>query len=452
MVGARNMEREGLLLVDLGSSAVRVLAAVRDAAGLQLCAAAEQPCSAGRDGVLVHRELAREQLGAAVQEAVRQAGIPLRRAIAALGGTHLGMLRTSGSLQLKLPVSLRQTHLEQALEKAACIGLPPDQEVLHVLPTSHRVDGATVARSPVGVRARLLVVECALVTASRLALDNLERVFADLDLELLDVAAEPLVTAGALLGAEDRRRGAVLVDIGAERIGAVVYREHVLQGLACLGVGSAHVSRDLAYALQLEFAAAEELKQRFGVAVVTAAAPGAETEIRRAGGSARLGQEALAGVIEPRWRELLGLVRDALRRSQALAPGDRVVLGGQGARLPGSVAVAEAVFGLPARLAEECSSIPAAAAPAALRQRTSATALGLLDYASRCAAHGARRGPAWRDAVQRLRHVFAAAAARRTTGAAVRRATSIEAAARQGGHEPLEGGVDLEVDDVRVRT
>ena len=450
MAAAKRGVRDGLLLVDLGSREARVLAVVREAAGLRLCGTAIGAFTAARDGVVMQRELARQQLAPLVRDVERQAGVPLRSAMAALGGTHLGLVRASGSLELKLPVSLRESHVEQALESAARIGLPPDQEVLHVLPTRYRVDGATVARLPLGLRARLLVAECALVTASRLALDSLERVFADLDCDLVDVAAEPLVTAGALLGAEDRRRGAALIDIGAERIGAAVYRDHVLQGIACLGVGAAHVSRDLAYALSVDFAFAEALKHRFGVASLKEATPGLETTLELPAGAARVSQVAVAQVVEPRLRELLGLVRDALRQTQALMPGDRIVLGGGGARLRGTAALAEDVFGLPARLASESAAPvpPAASVPPDL----SGTALGLLDYASRCAAHGAVHETVWRGAMQHLRHVFRAGGARRAGGAGSRPQAVVEAAAPEGGPVPSGVGVDLEVGDVRVRT
>ncbi len=445
MAVARASEPRGLLLVDLGSRTVRALVAVATDTGLRPRAVAAQPYTAGRDGVPVDRALAREQMHAVMRQAEQQAGMSVRRVIVGLGGTALGMVRSNGSLELQLPVALRAAHLERALEAAACIGLPPDREVLHVLPTHYRVDGARVSRPPLGVRARRLVAECAVITASRLALDNLERIVSDLDRELVDVAAEPLVTAGVLLGPDDRRRGALLVDIGADRIGAVLYRDHVLQALVCLGVGAGHVTRDMAFALQLDYAAAEELKHRFAVASQAAVMPGLETTLMSHSGRARLSQSALAHVVEPRLRELLGMVRAELQHARVLVPGDRVVLGGGGARLRGIVELVEDVFGLPARLAEEASAAGAAPTGAA-----SATVLGLLDYASRCALHATPRGPAWRGAVQRLRQVWGAGGGRRAAGACSPSPAVVEAAAREGGHVPPRVGVDLEVDDVRV--
>jgi cell division ATPase FtsA len=113
--------------------------------------------------------------------------------------------------------------------------------------------------------------------------------------------------------------------------------------------------------------------------------------------------------------------------------------------MSGIVEVAEDVFGLPARLAEEASTAGTAAIGDA-----SATVLGLLDYASRCGAHAASRGPTWHGAVQRLRQVFGAGGARRDVGACSPARAVFEAAAHEGGHVPQRVGVDLEVGDVRV--
>jgi len=186
----------------------------------------------------------------------------------------------------------------------------------------------------------------------------------------------------------------VLVDIGAERTSGVAYRRRVLWGVACVGVGSAHVTRDLGYALRLGFEPAEALKRRFGVASVAAADPEAETLVQRDGPPVRLGQRAMAAIVEARLREILGLVRDALDAEGGLAPGSRVVLCGGGANTPGLVELAEEVFASPARLG---------AAPEAATAVGSSTALGLVQHAVRCGLYPRSRWRVWDRAVHRLR-------------------------------------------------
>jgi cell division protein FtsA len=231
-------EREpAVLLLDLGTQHARAAAArLRDGA-LRICGAAEVPFSAARDGIIVHLDSAREQLAALLDAAGRRAGVRTRLVVAAVGGMHLRWVRARGSLSLRPPVCVRDAHLERALDTAAAIGLPRDQETLHVVPTGFRVDGARTVR-PLGMRARRLVAEAAVLTVSRLALENLERVLSDAGYELVEPVAEPLAAAHHALTHDDRARGAVLVDLGAERSSSLVFRDGALRGLAQIGAGA----------------------------------------------------------------------------------------------------------------------------------------------------------------------------------------------------------------------
>ncbi|MFQ5601366.1 MAG: cell division protein FtsA [Candidatus Krumholzibacteriia bacterium] len=446
MFATRSLAQPGVILLDVGTHEVRALAAAFEGGRLQVRGAAMREFSAGRDGILVDLEAARAGLGEVLDAAARQSGLAIRRVVAGVGGTHVRCVRARGSLSLRIPVIVRESHLERILDAAADIGLPRDHEVLHVLPTGYRVDGARTVRAPLGMRARRLAAETAVVIVSRLALDNLERVLGEVGFELVDAAAEPLVAARAALTAEDRRCGAVLVDIGAENVGAAVYRDAVLQGLVCLGAGGAHVSRDLAYALRVDSVQAEALKRRLGVAQVASADRSRRVEVQHAGRPAYVSQTAVAHVIEPRMREILSLVRDALHAQHALSPADRVVLVGGGARLQGVDELAERVFGVPARVGEP---VPQGDRGHAAPDRPSCAALGLVAFAS-WSGLGARRrrAPSWSAAVERLRRVLGAGARAGPGAAAARSARQLERSV----HVTPRGGVDLEVRDVRVRT
>jgi len=65
----------------------------------------------------------------------------------------------------------------------------------------------------------------------------------------------------------------------------------------------------------------------------------------------RLARQTLAEVVEPRYEELFGLIRDELRRSgfeDMIAAG--IVLTGGSAKMEGAVELAEEVFHMPVRL------------------------------------------------------------------------------------------------------
>jgi cell division protein FtsA len=367
--------------------------------------------------VLVDLDAAAIVLREVLAAAQSATGGRLRHVVAGVGGGQVRSMRASGSFRTKVPVVLHAPHLDRALDAAADIGLPAEHEVLHVLPSSWQVDGVRVGRTPLGMRSRHLGVDATVVTVRSAVLDALQRVLERLGYELVGAAAEPLAAGRVALGSEDRQRGAVLIDVGAEAAAAVAYRDGAVQSLAWLQAGGAHVTRDIAFALQLEIEHAETLKRRAAVALVESADPQRQIDVRRGRETLRVSQQTLASIVEARMEELFGMARDALRSQAALGLGDRVVLSGGGARLVGAVLLAEQVFESPARLAAPAACYgwqEAAGDPACC------TALGLVDYAERSGLLRGAPTPVWTRAWDGLRRAMHGRTGPRSAGAADR--------------------------------
>jgi cell division protein FtsA len=397
--GAKRKISNGLFVMDVGTSEVRAVALVGHAGDLHVVAQAVGPAPQNVPGALPDLESFRDSVGEVLQRVAWESGVTVRRVVASVGGAHVRSMRAQGRLQMRRTMPLREAHVQRVLDMAADLDLPRDHEVLHVVPTSFRVDDVPTHRPPIGMRAQSLCAEVSVVTVSRLALDNLERVLDSLDWQLVDAAAEPIVTARAALGREDRQRGAILLDIGAEVLHAASYRDGALLGIASLAAGSAHVTRDLSWALRLDVEEAESLKKQYGVAVVDAARRELRIPVHSNGRAAWVGQRAVAQVIEPRLSELLVLIRDGLRAQGALIPAARVVLTGNGARLRGLNKLVERIFAAPAHAAtfRACEQDNDSAVPGCV-------AAGLIDYV-RSAGLGRerhRRQKAWRWLVRTL--------------------------------------------------
>jgi cell division protein FtsA len=407
MRGARVETRpDGVVGLDLGGSKAIALVALPDGDGFRIHGWAECACSLTSAGVIADLGAARAVLGDLLRAAADQGGVRLRRVVAGVGGGQVRCVRARGTTRTKLPVVLQPSHLDRSLDAAADIGLPRDHEVLHVLPSAYHVDGVRVVKSPLGMRARSVTAEAAVVTVRSQVLDVLQRVIDDAGYELAGAVAEPLAAARAALTAEDRTRGAILVDIGAETTAAAAYRDGVVQGVAWVQAGGVHVTRDVAFALQVDIEQAEALKRRAGAALVESVAAERQVDVQRGRERLSVSQQTLAGVVEARMEELFGMVRDALRAQGALGLGDRIVLAGGGARLRGAVELAEQVFEAPARLAQptvvrgwrEADGDPACC-----------TAIGILEYARRSGLMRAEPAP-WVRVAAGLRRALAGGA------------------------------------------
>ena len=113
------------------------------------------------------------------------------------------------------------------------------------------------------------------------------------------------------------------------------------------------VTNDIAVSMRTPTQYAEDIKIRYACALSQLANPDESIEVPSVGDrpARRLARQTLAEIVEPRYEELFGLVREELRRSgfeEVIAAG--IVLTGGSAKMEGAIELAEEVFHVPVRL------------------------------------------------------------------------------------------------------
>ncbi len=340
--------------VDVGTYKVGVVIAEVGPHGVEITGIGTQASSGLKKGAVVNMDATIDAIRKAVDEAELMAGREVHGVVVGSAGSLIKGINLHGVV----PVRRREvstSDVERVLEAARTIELPPDREVLHVLPQEFVVDDQGGIRDPVGMSGVRLEARVHVVTGSIASGQNLIKCCNRAGLRVQDVLGSPLAAAEAVLTPEERELGVALVEIGAGTTSTVVWHGGGIRHTAVLPVGGGHVTNDLAAALRTPFADAEKLKQRSGSALAIIAAPDPVIEVPGIGGrsSHKLSQRALADVIEPRCEEILALVRNDIERAGlvgCLTSG--VVLTGGGAVLHGMPDLAERVFRTPVRLAE----------------------------------------------------------------------------------------------------
>ena len=272
-----------------------------------------------------------------------------------------------------------------AADRARAITLPGDREILHLLPRHFLLDDVPGIHDPVGMVGHQLEVSLHLATCSSSAHQSLVTCANKAGLAVTETVYEALAAAESSLSADERELGTCLIDIGAHSTELIVYFEGAVVYTTVVPVGGDHFTSDLAVGQHLSLAEAEYLKCEYGHAVVTAISQSSEIEWQpeSEGGGARgsIRQRALAEILEPRARELFGLIREALRTGAVLeALGSGCVLVGGGARLAGLLDTAESILRVPARIG---TPVPLSRMPGELQQPEYAVLVGLMLYAHR---------------------------------------------------------------------
>jgi cell division protein FtsA len=170
---------------------------------------------------------------------------------------------TEAELQKLIDV-VQQAALREA-ERAITweTGLPHiDVRLVHAAVTSASIDGYTVT-NPVGFQGRYVKIGIFNAFAPLVHLGALQTVASQLDLELLQVVAEPYAVA-RLLGTEQvQQAGAIFIDIGGGTTDVALVRQGGIEGTRMFALGGRAFTKSLADRLDLPFPRAEALKVDF---------------------------------------------------------------------------------------------------------------------------------------------------------------------------------------------
>jgi len=216
-----------------------------------------------RHGYIINKE----EVSASIREAKRQvesvARIPLRAGFLAVGGISLDEAHATGfTIISRADQEITALDLEKAGRSAREAAAPGflNRHVLHSIPIEYRIDGAKVLGDPFGMKGVRLEVDYLFVTCLAQHEEALAGAVEDADIEVIDQMASPLAGSYVLLDGDQKMKGCVLADIGAETVSIVVYDENIPISVKVFPMGSSHITDDIALGFRISLEEAERVK------------------------------------------------------------------------------------------------------------------------------------------------------------------------------------------------
>ena len=299
-----------------------------------------------RAGEIVDMDAAQEAILATVTDAEDAAGLTIEDMFVCYSG---GKPR-SQLVDLEIDVSghaVSETHVS-ALVSYAAQTLPFEQESvrpmhrLHTLPVDYRVDRNHGISDPRGMTAERLGSRLLAVSVSRSSLDNIIDAIDKCHLNIRGVMVGGLASHYSVMTEEEMQLGACLVEIGASVSTLAAFSGGGAVHLETLPIGSDHLTRDLAAALNCNIAAAERIKTLYGSALSNPSDSDREIRLPQEAmngglvGSDRITRSFVVGIIQPRLDEMLSMLKQRIDHPNLRKyAGRRVVFTGGGANLTG---------------------------------------------------------------------------------------------------------------------
>jgi cell division protein FtsA len=210
----------------------------------------------------------------ALQEAEEMAGFRPTQVVIGIAGELVKGFTTTHSQERKRPDQpISQAELQKLIdgvqrealaeaERAITweTGLPHvDVRLVHAAVTAASIDGYALT-NPVGFQGRHVKIGIFNAFAPLVHLGALQSVASQLDLELLQIVAEPYAVARVLGVEQVRQAGALFVDVGGGTTDVALVRQGGIEGTRMFALGGRAFTKSLADRLDLPFPRAEALK------------------------------------------------------------------------------------------------------------------------------------------------------------------------------------------------
>jgi cell division protein FtsA len=339
--------------LDIGTSkVVAIVGEVNEDGDIEVVGIGTHPSRGLKKGVVVNIESTVHSIQRAVEEAELMAGCDIRSVYTGIAGSHVRSLNSHGIVGIR-DSEVSHSDVDRVIDAARAVAIPADQKILHILPQEYVIDGQEGIREPVGMSGVRLEAKVHMVTGAESAAQNIVKCVQRCGLEVDDIVLEQLASSYSVLTEDEKELGSCIVDIGGGTTDIAVFLHGAIQHTAVIPIAGDQVTNDIAVSMRTPTQYAEEIKIKYACALSQLANPDETIEVPSVGERPprRLARQTLAEIVEPRYEELFGLIRDELRRSgfeELIAAG--IVITGGSAKMEGAVELAEEVFHMPVRL------------------------------------------------------------------------------------------------------
>jgi len=337
--------------LDIGTTKICAIAGEKTANGIEIIGIGTQPSKGLRKGVVVNIESTVESIKQTIKETELMAGCEINKVFCGIAGGHIKAFNSHGVIAVKSR-EITRADIDRAIEAAQAVVIPPDREVIHVIPQEYIVDDQAGIEDPLGMIGIRLEVKVHIVTAAVTSAQNIIKCANKAGLDVDDIVLQQLASSAAVLVPDEKEIGVVLVDIGGGTTDIALYHNGTIKYTTVISLGGNQATGDISVGLRTPVSVAERIKKEYGCAMTAMVSRDETIEVPTVGGqkSKKVSRFMLCEILEPRMEELFELVNREIVKSgyDALISSGIVLTGGTSA-MDGAVELAEQVFNLPVR-------------------------------------------------------------------------------------------------------
>ncbi|MEI7425812.1 MAG: cell division protein FtsA [Candidatus Moraniibacteriota bacterium] len=348
-------KKEIIVGLDIGSSFVRtvIVQVIPNEENLRVIGVGMAPAFGVRRGIIVDLEEIIKSINESIAIAERTAGVEIKYAVTGIGGSHISSQCSKGVIAVgRADGEVVADDISRVINAAQAISIPPNKEIIHIIPKNYSLDDQKNIRDPLGMSGVRLEVDAMIIEGSTPHIKNLNKCIEEAGVVAESFVLSPLAAAKAVLSKRQKELGVVLVDIGGGSTSVAVFEENDLLRVSVIPIGGNHITNDIAIGLRTSVDVAEKIKLEFGNANPKEIGKKENIDLSQIDSSEEgiVSRQHVAEIIEARLEEIFMLVNKELKTigKECLLPAGAVITGGT-AKLPGCVDLAKNTLALPSQ-------------------------------------------------------------------------------------------------------
>lgn len=345
---------EILVSLDIGTSKIKVIIGEVLSDSLNIIGVGTAKSNGMKKGAIVDIDQTVQSIRAAIEQAERMVDMKIDRVIVGINGNHIQLQSCQGIVAVASEDrEIGDEDVKRVIDAAQVISIPPEREIIDVIPKQFIVDGLDEITDPRGMIGVRLEMEGTIITCSRTMLHNILKCVERANLEVIDICLQPLATGAIALSSDEKDLGVALIDVGGGCTTVSVFENDHLVATHVIPLGGDNITKDISIGLKISSEDAEAIKLKHGHAFFPDAREEETFDVTAIGSDQHytFNQLDLADVIEARLEEIYTYAaREIKKIGYSELPGGFVLTGGC-MKMPGSLELAQDLYHANVRVA-----------------------------------------------------------------------------------------------------
>ena len=341
--------------LDIGTTKiVAIIGTINEHGKLDIMGMARTESLGVSRGVVTHITQTMEAIQKVMEEVQEIADCQITQVNVGIAGQHIRSIQHSGSrMRDNIDTEITQEDLNLLSDEMHKLVMMPGEKVIDVLPQDYTVDNEKGVHNPIGMSGVRLEANFHIITGNIAAAKNIVKCVEGANMEVENLILEPLASSDAVLSAEEKEAGVVLVDIGGGTTDVAIFKEGIIAHTAVIPFGGNIITEDIKSGCSIIKSQAEQLKVKFGSAISESASSNEIVSIPGLRGREpkEISLFNLASIIESRVEEIIEQVYYEIGNSgleKGLIAG--IVVTGGGSQLKNITQLFEYTTGMDTRI------------------------------------------------------------------------------------------------------